>query len=171
MTAALLLAIALPLSIDAAWGDRATGGSETLREDIERQVASAIVGKGCFTTLAAKGAERAPVRLEVVLEDYREELAFDDSLATYAKPGEPGQQMRLEAIFSVIVRLRLRAGASDVPLRERKFRVLREVRPRTPDEDAAATARDEAIEKIGEETARHVCKAAGPELEAAARGQ
>jgi hypothetical protein len=169
VTAALLVAIALPLSIDAAWGDPAAGGSETLREDIERQVASAVVGKGCFTTVAAKGPGKAPVRLEVILDDYREEKAFDDSLATYTQPGEPGQQMRVEAIFSVIVRLRLFAGASDAPFREKKFRVLREVRPRTPDEDPAVTARDEAIEKIGEETARQVCKAAGPKLEAAAR--
>ena len=66
---------------------------------------------------------------------------------------------------------RLRAGASDAPLREKKFRVLREVRPRTPDEDAAAPAHDEAIEKIGEEAARVMCKAAGPELEEAARGR
>jgi hypothetical protein len=168
LTAALLLAITLPLSIDVAWGDRASGGSETLRADIERQIASAVAGAGCFTTLAPKGTERAPVRLQVSLDDYREETNFDDSLATYAQAQEPGQGLRLEAVFSVIVRLRIFAGESDVPFREKKFRVLREIRPRIPGDDPVAIARDEAIEAIGEETARAVCKVAGPKLEAAA---
>lgn len=170
MTAALLLAVTLPLSIDASWGDRATGGSETLREDIERQIASAVVGKGCFTTIAEKGRGKAPVRLEVSLDDYREEKAFDDSLAEYVQPGEPGKQLRVEAIFSVIVRWRVYAGESDVPFRERKFRILRELRPKVLGEDPAETARAEAIEAIGEEMARAVCKVAGPKLEAAAAG-
>lgn len=171
MTAALLLAVTLPLSIDATWGDRAKGGSQTLLEDIERQIASAIVGEGCFTTLAEKGAGAAPVRLEVTLEDYREEKAFDDSLAEYARPGEPGQQMRVEAHFSLIVRWRLYAGDSGTPFREKKFRVLRELRPRILGEDPADRAREEAIEAIGEEMARGVCKAAGPRLESAATGR
>jgi hypothetical protein len=172
VNALLLAAVALSLSLETVWGDRRLAGAESLRQDIERRIASAIVGEGCFASVLPPRSPDADVRLEVLLDDYHEEKSFDDALAAYGREGnDPAQEMRVVATFEVLVRWRLWAGASDVPFREKRFRILRELRPRFPGDDPTAYARDEAIEAIGREAARAVCKAAGPKLEAAARGR
>lgn len=168
---ALVAAAALVVSLDASWGRGPGAGSESLRQDAEHRIAAALVGRGCFAGVLDAGSPEADVRLEVLLEGYREEKSFDDSLAAYTQEQrEPGQDMRVQASFEIFVRWRLWPRSASSPFREKRFRVLREVRPRFPGDDPTAFAREEAMDAIATETARQVCKAAGPKLEAAARG-
>lgn len=172
MSVGLLAAAALTLSLDTTWADRKLSGADTLRLDLERQIASSIVGEECFAGMLPSRSPEADVRLEVILEEYHESKDFDDALVAYGQEGtDPAQELRVVATFEIFVRWRLWVRGSDAPFREKRFRVLKELRPRFVGDDAAAYARDEGIEWVGRETARGVCKAAGPKLEAAAKGR
>ena len=172
MSLPLAASVALVLSLDATWSGRSASGSESLRKDVEERIASALTGEACFARLVGPGSPGSDVRLEVLLEGFHEEKSFDDSLAAYTQSQrEPGQDMRVVATFEIFVRWRLWTRSSETPFREKRFRILRELRPRFPGDDAAAYARDEALEAVGRETARAVCKAAGPKLVEAARGE
>lgn len=159
-----------PVAMSLAWAPRSTG-RVALRDDIARVSLDALSAKGCFPeALAAEDAPEGALRLDVELDDLREEILYDDTLAEHADTGRPGASLRVTAVFSVEIRWSLHAPGGERPIASKHFKIERQRRPVMDGEDPAAYARDEAIEAIGRELARAVCGVPRKRIDAALRG-
>jgi hypothetical protein len=141
---------AAPAPVHAAlvvqWGHGA--GSDAYRDDFARALAQAL-GSRCFATVlvADPGAEvpGVDVVLDVVLSDIFDEIRFDDSIATALQPGEPNQELRRVAQFSMTIDAALTPAAGGRTIAAKRFVVNEERRPLYVGEDPLATVRTEAI--------------------------
>jgi hypothetical protein len=128
------------------WGPGA--GSDAYLEDFARAAAEAF-GSRCFTSIvvADRGAagEGADVVLDVELSNVFDEIRFDDSIATALQPGEPNQELRRVARFTMTVDALLTPAGSPRTIVAKRFVVDEERRPLYVGEDPLATVRTEAI--------------------------
>jgi hypothetical protein len=155
------------LNVRVRWAEGARG-STLLRDDIERSVLDALADRACYREVTLAG--RGELRLDVELDELREETHYDDSLAEHADPSTPGQDRRLTSEFEIFVRWTLAAPEPSDPIRTRRFRIARVRRPLLHGEDSAARARNEGIESLGAELARGVCSVPRKKVDAALAG-
>jgi hypothetical protein len=111
-------------------------------------------------------AQAGELRLDVALDELREETRYDDSLAEHADTSRPGQARRLTSEFEILVRWTLAAPGSSDPIRTRRFKIVRLRRPLLAGEDPAAYARNEGIDVIAADLARGVCAVPRKKVEA-----
>ncbi len=171
--AALLVGVLLAASRTAAGRERlpydvavqveyaGPPGSRTLLDEVGGSLVDELAARGCFRSFrlvppAAKPPEDALV-LRVSLDDLRDELRYDQSLAQQAQPGEPGDSLQYSALFSVEVRLALLAPPGAAVVREKEFRESVRRRPLTVGEDAREAARSEAILELARKARASLC--------------
>lgn len=157
-----------PVDVIVRWeGD---AGPEAFRVSLGEALAHRLLG-ACFRNVSIiddPAAARADLRLVAVLDRYREETLFDDSIDKALAPDEPGSELRREARFEIRVRATLAAGAGGAVAAETKFHTAIAYRPVMIGEDPRETARERALERIAHEVVKSVCKG-GPKAEARVR--
>ena len=150
---------AAPAPVRAAlvvhWGPGA--GSDAYRADFARAAADTF-GSKCFASVlvAEPGAvtEGAEVVLDIVLSDVFDEIRFDDSIATALQPGEPSQELRRVAQFTMTVDATLTPAGTPRVIVAKRFVVNEERRPLYVGEDPLETVRTEAIRDAVRDLAR-----------------
>jgi len=137
------------------WGHGA--GSDTFRDDFARAAADALSAR-CFTGVVVAGeghgTEEAELDLEILLSDAYDETRYDDTIAGALQPGEPTQELRRVARYSVAVDLALFARADGALILRKDFVTHAERRPVYIGEDPQATVREEVIRDSVDATLR-----------------
>src|SRR5262249_13588959 len=101
------------LAVVARWG--ATAGSEAFRQDLARAVEDEFVER-CVHRVVDAGndaeSQQSDLILTIVLSNAVEETRFDQAIGDALKPGDPANELRKTAEFSVDVdaQLATRAG-------------------------------------------------------------
>ena len=142
-------------SLDVRWGEGA--GSDAFLDDLTRSVAAKLATR-CFQSVAIAGNQGAPedreLAVRVILSDVFDETRFDDSIAAVLQPGEPTQELRRVAQFSMAIDATLSTAESGTLIVQKHFAINAARRPVFIGEDPQEFARAQAIEDAGSELAR-----------------
>lgn len=136
------------------------GGTESVREAVERAAVRAAGEAGCVSRVTPDPAPEAELLWTVLLVEIEEETVYDDSVYGVQTPGEPGKDL----LFTARIRLDLvsRVSRADGGASERAKRIHFEEsrRPRMRGEDTAAQLRADAVRRVRLELGKALCRGA-----------
>ncbi len=145
-----------------------SAGSASLRDDIAQALLAELRARGCFRSCRAAPAgetPRADLLLDVSLADLVEEVRYDQSLAERTRPVDPEQNLLgYSALLSLEVELRLGALPGGAPVRDARFHVRAERRPRMPGDDAREGARTDLLLDLARRARAEACRGSGKKL-------
>lgn len=145
--------------LEVKWGEGE--GSEAFRTDLGHALADGM-SNGCFTSVVladgdADGA-RGDLLLSVLLSHVQEDVRYEDTIAGALQPGEPTRELRRVADFEVTVDSALETLAARRPIASKRLTAGIARRPMIPGEDAAAVARQLAVERIVSDLRKAYCR-------------
>ena len=146
------------LVVLAAYGEPL--GPESLRDELERELAERLELDHCFESVVrsgADGATEADLIVEVILDRYREDTHHDVTIATQKRPGEPGSDLQWSAGIETVVHLQVRrvADRAVVKIKRKHASVTRHAQPA---EDTRFEARAKLLEGIVLDVRSYLCK-------------
>jgi hypothetical protein len=158
----------LPYELAVRIGFGTEPGAVSLADDVAQALLPDLRAQGCFREVhlaAAQGVPEGDVLLDLTLSEIHEELRYEQSLAQRAQPIEPGAAaLAYVAVFSLHAVLRLAALPSGTVVRESQFHVAAERRPRTPEDDARAGARIDALRDLTRKARGALCRGSRSKL-------
>jgi hypothetical protein len=138
------------------------GGSEGLREELQRELAYALERARCFAREAPE--EREVLLLRVAIEELIDETSFDLSIAErYSENALPEATRQLTSWLQVDFWLELHLLPDSIPLRSRFVSIRTGYRPRL-DEDPREENRIQAIDEIVRTARGFACKGSPKKL-------
>jgi hypothetical protein len=139
------------------WG--ASAGSDAFRDELEHAAAASLATR-CFAGVAVAdrdaGSGDTDLVLVLGLSEVVDEIRYDDSIAGALQPGEPTQELRRVARFTVAVDAELTTRESATTVRRKHFVVNAVRRPMFVGEDPQATVRAQAIRDVADALVRNL---------------
>ena len=146
------------LAVVARWG--ANAGSEAFRQDLARAVEDEFVERCVYRVVDAGNdveSARSDLILTIVLANAVDETRFDQAIGDALKPGDPANELRKTAVFSVDVDAQIATRAGRRAIRAHHLHEEASRRPIVIGEDPQESARREAIDRIAMDLRKHLC--------------
>ena len=146
------------LVVLAAYGEPL--GPESLRDELERELAEMLDVDRCFESVVrstSDAAKEADLIVEVILDRYHEDTRHDVTIVTQQRSGEPGSNLQWSAVIETVVHLQVRR-ASDRAVVKMKRKHEMVTRRAQPVEDTRFEARATLLEGIVRQVRSYLCK-------------
>jgi hypothetical protein len=143
---------------DVRWAEG--GGTESVREAVERAAVQSATEANCVAGVSADPSRAADLVWTVLLVELEEETVYDESIYGVQMPGEPGKELLHTARIRIRLLSQVSRGDGGASERAKPIHVEESRRPRIGGEDTAGALRADVVRRVRGELGKALCRSA-----------